>query len=71
VLVRFDRTQTSASRVSSAVMQQVEVLDFSIKEPDLSLVVKQIYLGGLSGANGSDPKVGLGEPDVPNELVAS
>lgn len=45
--LRFDRTQTSASRVSAAIMSQIEVLDLSLKEPDLSLVVKQIYRGGL------------------------
>lgn len=45
--LRFDRTQTSASRVSAAIMSQIEVLDLSLKEPDLSMVVKQIYMGGL------------------------
>ncbi len=45
--LRFDRMVTSASRVSAAVMSQIEVLDLSLTEPDLSLVVKQIYLGGL------------------------
>ncbi|CUS02510.1 ABC transporter related [Candidatus Promineifilum breve] len=45
--LRFDRTQTSASRVSAAIMSQIEVLDLSLKEPDLSMIVKQIYLGGL------------------------
>ena len=45
--LRFDRTQTSASRVSAAVMGQIEVVDLSLKEPDLSMVVKQIYQGGL------------------------
>ena len=58
--LRFDRTQTSASRVSAAIMSQIEVLDLSLKEPDLSLVVKQIYLGGLKdGAPGvaSSPAV--------------
>jgi ABC-2 type transport system ATP-binding protein len=45
--LRFDRTQTSASRVAAAIMSQIEVLDLSLKEPDLSLVVKQIYRGGL------------------------
>ena len=44
---RFDRTLTSASRVSAAVMGQIEVVDLSLKEPDLSMVVKQIYQGGL------------------------
>ena len=45
--LRFDRTLTSASRVSAAVMGQIEVVDLSLKEPDLSMVVKQIYQGGL------------------------
>ncbi len=45
--LRFDRTQTSASRVSASVMSQIEVIDLSLKEPDLSMVVKQIYQGGL------------------------
>ena len=48
--LRFDRTKTSASRVSAAVMSQIEVTDLSLKEPDLSMVVKQIYLGGLKEA---------------------
>mgnify|MGYP001190124432 CR=1 FL=1 len=48
--LRFDRTQTSASRVSAAVMSQIEVTDLSLKEPDLSLVVRQIYRGGLKEA---------------------
>jgi ABC-type uncharacterized transport system ATPase subunit len=48
--LRFDRTQTSASRVSAAVMAQIEVVDLSLKEPDLSMVVKQIYQGGLKAA---------------------
>jgi ABC-2 type transport system ATP-binding protein len=51
--LRFDRTQTSASRVAAAIMGQIEVLDLSLKEPDLSMVVKQIYRGGLKeAANG-------------------
>lgn len=45
--LRFDRTQTSASRVSASIMSQIEVIDLSLKEPDLSMVVKQIYQGGL------------------------
>ena len=31
-------------------MSQIEVTDLSLKEPDLSMVVKQIYLGGLKEA---------------------
>jgi ABC-2 type transport system ATP-binding protein len=45
--LRFDRTLTSASKVASAVMNQTEVLDFSLAEPDLSMIVKQIYRGSL------------------------
>jgi len=45
--LRFDRTQTSASKVASAFMNQVEVVDFSLSEPDLASVVKQIYSGAL------------------------
>jgi ABC-2 type transport system ATP-binding protein len=47
LVLRFDRTKTSASRVAASVMSQIEVIDLSLKEPDLSLVVKQIYRGGL------------------------
>lgn len=50
VTLRFDRTRTSASKVTAAVMSQIEVLDLSLKEPDLSLIVKQIYRGGLGDA---------------------
>lgn len=45
--VRFDRTQASASQVAAAVMEQVEVLDFSLAEPDLAAIIKQIYNGAL------------------------
>ena len=56
--LRFDRTQTSASRVSAAVMSQIEVLDLSLKEPDLSMIVKQIYRGGLKEpANGETARM--------------
>jgi ABC-2 type transport system ATP-binding protein len=47
LVVRFDRTQTSASKVAAAIMNQTEVLDFSLTEPDLSMIVKQIYRGVL------------------------
>ncbi len=47
VMVRFDRTQTTASKVAAQFMNQAEVLDFSIAEPDLSMIVKQIYRGAL------------------------
>ena len=48
LVLRFDRTRTSASRVAAALMNQLEVADFSLSEPDLSSVVKQIYGGALS-----------------------
>jgi len=47
VTLRFDRTLTTASQVASAVMNQLEVADFSLAEPDLSSIVKQIYSGAL------------------------
>jgi ABC-2 type transport system ATP-binding protein len=46
--LRFDRVKCSASQVASSVMGQLEVLDFSIGEPDLTSIIKQIYAGGLS-----------------------
>ncbi len=48
LVLRFDRTLTTASKVAANLMNQVEVLDFSLKEPDLSMIVKQIYQGALS-----------------------
>ena len=48
--LRFDRGQTSASQVASTVMNQFDVLDFSLSEPDLASVVKQIYRGALQEA---------------------
>ncbi len=47
--LRFDRTATTASQVAARVMDQVEVVDFSISEPDLASIVRQIYAGGLEG----------------------
>jgi ABC-2 type transport system ATP-binding protein len=47
LVLRFDRTLTTASKVAGALMNQVEVIDFSLAEPDLSLIVKQIYRGAL------------------------
>lgn len=47
LVLRFDRSQTSASKVAAAIMQQIEVLDFSLTEPALSLIIKQIYQGAL------------------------
>ncbi len=46
--LRFDRVRNSASQIASRVMNQLEVLDFSLQEPDLTGIIKQIYAGGLS-----------------------
>jgi ABC-2 type transport system ATP-binding protein len=48
VTVRFDRTATTASQVAAALMNQLEVKDFSLSEPDLASIIKQIYNGALS-----------------------
>ncbi len=48
--LRFDRSRTTASQVAAAVMEQIEVLDFSLAEPDLASIVRQIYQGGLREA---------------------
>jgi ABC-2 type transport system ATP-binding protein len=45
--LRFDRTITTASQVAAAVMEQIDVRDFSLAEPDLASIVKQIYSGAL------------------------
>ena len=45
--VRFDRTLSTASKVASSVMNQIEVSDFSLSEPNLGNIVKQIYNGAL------------------------
>jgi ABC-2 type transport system ATP-binding protein len=47
VQIRFDRTRSTASKVASSVMNQIEVSDFSLSEPDLGDIVKQIYNGAL------------------------
>jgi ABC-2 type transport system ATP-binding protein len=47
VQIRFDRTVSTASKVAGAVMNQIEVSDFSLSEPDLGDIVKQIYNGAL------------------------
>jgi ABC-2 type transport system ATP-binding protein len=45
--VRFDRGLATASQVAGALMQQIEVRDFSLAEPDLASIIKQIYQGAL------------------------
>ena len=47
LVLRFDRTVATASQVAAAVMTQLDVVDFSLAEPDLSHIVKQIYQGAL------------------------
>jgi len=47
VQIRFDRTLSTASKIASTVMNQIEVTDFSLSEPDLGDIVKQIYNGAL------------------------
>jgi ABC-2 type transport system ATP-binding protein len=47
IALRFDRTVTSASHVAAAVMNQIQVDDFTLTEPDLASIVKQIYSGAL------------------------
>jgi ABC-2 type transport system ATP-binding protein len=45
--IRFDRTRVTASQVAARVMEQLDVIDFSLSEPDLASIVKQIYNGAL------------------------
>jgi ABC-2 type transport system ATP-binding protein len=47
--LRFDRTLTTASQVAAGIMNQIEVVDFSLSEPGLTSIVKQIYNGALQG----------------------
>jgi hypothetical protein len=47
VQIRFDRTLSTASKVAGSVMNQLEVSDFSLSEPDLGDIVRQIYNGVL------------------------
>jgi len=52
LMLRFDRTRTTASQVASAVMSEVEVADFQLAEPDLESIIKQIYGGALKEVAG-------------------
>lgn len=47
--LRFDKSMATASQVVSALMNQIEVNDFSLAEPNLASVIKHIYKGELSG----------------------
>lgn len=48
--LRFDRSQSSASTVASFIMEQLEIKDFSIQEPNLEMIIKQIYQGDIDVA---------------------
>ncbi len=45
--LRFDRNVATASQVAAAIMNQIEVRDFSLAEPSLTSIIKQIYNGVL------------------------
>jgi ABC-2 type transport system ATP-binding protein len=47
LVLRFDRARATASQVAASLMNQVEVVDFALAEPDLSSIIKQIYGGAL------------------------
>ncbi len=51
LVIRFDRTITTASQVAGSLMAQFEVVDFSMSEPDLASIIKQIYGGALDEAH--------------------
>lgn len=53
--LRFDRTRASASQVATALMNQMEVVDFSLTEPDLGSIIKQIYQGALHSVTVPEP----------------
>ncbi len=55
LVLRFDRSRTSASQVAASVMAQVEVADFAISEPDMASIVKQIYAGGMAQEDAPEP----------------
>jgi ABC-2 type transport system ATP-binding protein len=62
LVVRFDRTRLSASQVTAALMAQLEVCDFSLAEPSLASIVREIYGGwaplGLPPAGQETPASG-------------
>lgn len=55
LVLRFDRTLASASQVAAALMNQLEVVDFSLAEPGLASIIKQIYNGALALAEPESP----------------
>jgi ABC-2 type transport system ATP-binding protein len=56
LVLRFERTRTTASQVAAAVMSQAEVIDFNLAEPDLESIVKQIYRGALAEDRAEVPR---------------
>jgi ABC-2 type transport system ATP-binding protein len=71
LVLRFDRTQTTASQVAAALMGQVEVKDFSLSEPDLASIIKQIYSGALLVNEGQTEAQPYGmDPDLTDEAGA-
>jgi ABC-2 type transport system ATP-binding protein len=63
LVLRFDRTVATASQVAASLMNQIEVKDFSLAEPDLSSIIKQIYNGALDEAiHQKDPDQALKQP---------
>lgn len=47
LVLRFDRLQTTASQVASEIMRQIEVVDFSLTEPDLSSIIRHLYTSNV------------------------
>ncbi len=45
LVLRFDRAIVSASQLATVLMPQLDVVDFSLAEPDLGTIIKQIYNG--------------------------
>ncbi len=45
--LRFDRTRFTAPEVTTAVMSQLDVRDFALREMDLTAIVKQLAAHGL------------------------
>ncbi len=46
-VVVFDREKVSASDIMRDVLENFDVIDFQIKEPDIETVVKKIYNEGI------------------------
>jgi ABC-2 type transport system ATP-binding protein len=47
LVIRFDRGLLSASRLLETLLPQIEIEDFSLEEPSLERIVRQIYTEGL------------------------